>query len=806
MFYFDWLQKNNPTGKPDPFPALKNKFETTVPGLYCIGDLTGIPLIKLAAESGYELVQRFLNDTAFKKERQVKAADVFDLIIIGAGPSGVSAALRAAELGYKYLIIESNRMFSTIANFPTNKPIYVTPIDPPMNSALRFNDGTKESLLAELANDLKKKPLQIHEGETAQRIFQNSGLFTIQTTRASYTALRVVVAIGKTGNARTLGVPGERLPKVFTRLIDPGEFHDKDILVVGGGDSAVEAAVALARAGNRITFSYHKSTLSRPKAQNIETFEILAAKGSIVPMFGSTVKEVRPDDVILKDDNGEKIMPNQAIFALIGSEIPLDFFKRSTIGLEGEKHFADWLKIVTLLLFASVLYFGKSAPSVRVTGVLGFLKLPLGLLRETCPEMASGMLAWGSFIGLGVSTIFLISHYSKNQKQYFTSAWNSFKYSYYLVIILLFSYLYIAYKLLLLRPIFGDMGDWYTVVYSLTIAIFGLRRMAVKPTGYIKRQTITLMSVQVIPLFILPMFVFPILGAHGLLGGWVMQNVFPGGSYWRSFGLVLAWPLFIHNLATGQPTAFWLVLGILQSFVIIPCIVYRWGKGAYCGWVCSCGALAETLGDEYRTNAPHGVSAKKWENAGQMVLWSAALVTLLALFSGLKGNPWSSWASDAYGLVVDIIFAGVLGLGVYFFMSGRVWCRFFCPLAALMHIYARFSVYRIFANKKRCISCNICTKVCHMGIDVMNYANKGIPLNDVECVRCSACVVSCPLQVLTFGRIGAIDLKNSMHKPRPLPLTRGWPSGLPQKDIDMLIALEQKNMGTPKDSPLNKGH
>ena len=162
-----------------------------------------------------------------------------------------------------------------------------------------------------------------------------------------------------------------------------------------------------------------------------------------------------------------------------------------------------------------------------------------------------------------------------------------------------------------------------------------------------------------------------------LLGGWVMQNVFPGGSYWRSFGLVLAWPLFIHNLATGQPTAFWLVLGILQSFVIIPYIVYRWGKGAYCGWVCSCGALAETLGDEYRTNAPHGVSAKKWENAGQVVLWSAALVTVLAFFSGLKGNPWSSWASDAYGFVVDSIFAGVLGLGVYFFLSGRVWCRFF---------------------------------------------------------------------------------------------------------------------------------
>jgi NosR/NirI family transcriptional regulator, nitrous oxide reductase regulator len=806
VFYFNWLQKNNPTGKPDPFPALKNKFETTVPGLYCIGDLTGIPLIKLSAESGYELVQRFLNDTAFKKERQNKAADVFDLIIIGAGPSGVSAALRAAELGYNYLIIESNRMFNTITNFPTSKPIYVTPTDPPMNSALRFSDGTKESLLAEFTNDLKEKPLKIHEGETAQRIIQNSGSFIVQTTRESYTALRVVVAIGKTGNARTLGVPGERLPKVFTRLIDPGEFHDKDVLVVGGGDSAVEAAVALAEAGNRITFSYHKSTLSRPKAQNIESFKILAEKGIIVPMFGSTVKEIRPDDVILKDDNGDKIMPNQAVFALIGSEIPLDFFKRSNISLEGEKHFADWLKIVTLLLFASVLYFGKTASSVRITGIVGFLKIPFGLLRETWPKMVGGMLAWGSLIGLGVCAIYLIGHSVKNPKQYFTSAWNSFKYSYYLVIILLFSYLYVAYRLLLQRPIFGDMGDWYTAVYSLTIVIFGLRRMAVKPTGYIKRQTMTLMSVQVIPLFVLPMFVFPILGEHGLLGGWVMHNVFPGGSYWRSFGLVLAWPLFIHNLALGQPTLFWLLVGILQSFIIIPYIVYRYGKGAYCGWICSCGALAETLGDEYRTKAPHGLSAKKWENAGQVVLWSAGLVTLLALFSGLKGNPWSSWASDVYGLVVDIVFAGVLGLGVYFFMSGRVWCRFFCPLAALMHIYARFSLYRIFSDKKRCISCNICTKVCHMGIDVMNYANKGIPMNDVECVRCSACVVSCPLQVLTFGNIDAIDLQNSRHKLRPVPLTHGWPSGLVQKDIDMLIALEQMNRGTPKDSPLNKGH
>ena len=105
----------------------------------------------------------------------------------------------------------------------------------------------------------------------------------------------------------------------------------------------------------------------------------------------------------------------------------------------------------------------------------------------------------------------------------------------------------------------------------------------------------------------------------------------------------------------------------------------------------------------------------------------------------------------SYKWVVDVLMGGILGVGLYFKYSGRVWCRFACPLAALMHIYARFSRFRIFAEKKKCISCNVCTSVCHMGIDVMNFANKGLPMQDPECVRCSACVQSCPTGVLSFG-------------------------------------------------------
>ena len=101
-----------------------------------------------------------------------------------------------------------------------------------------------------------------------------------------------------------------------------------------------------------------------------------------------------------------------------------------------------------------------------------------------------------------------------------------------------------------------------------------------------------------------------------------------------------------------------------------------------------------------------------------------------------------------YYHVVDMFLAGIVGVGLYFWFSGRVWCRFFCPLAALMHIYARFSRFRIFADKKKCISCNVCTSVCHQGIDVMNFANKGLPMEDPECVRCSACVQTCPTGTL----------------------------------------------------------
>jgi NosR/NirI family nitrous oxide reductase transcriptional regulator len=749
--YLGWLQKNNPTGTVDRFPELSNRFETSVPGIYCIGDLTGIPLIKPAAESGFELVERLNTDETFQRRR---SPERLDLVIVGAGPAGVSAALRVQQLGFTYTIIEASRPFNTIMNYPVGKPIHVTPEEPPMRSALQFSDGAKETLIGQLQS--KTNSLDIHCGETVTHITADAHGFRVTSDRAEYPCLRVVVAIGKSGNTRRLNVPGDSLPKVFTRLIDPLHHQNQDILVVGGGDSAVEAAIALARAGNRVTLTYRKPELSRPKGKNIAAFQGLVATGAITPMLSSTVERIEPSTVTIRTTNGSQTIPNSVVYSLIGTEIPIKFFQRSKLRLEGERRAVDWLKIAALLLFAGIVYFGKKAPAAHATDINSFFMIPAGLFNQPWPAMINGLAAWGCFIGIIAAGSALAFHVATHPRQYVGTRWKAFKHGYFTAIFIVFASVYVNHGL------FGyDPGFWYTALYSLTIVVFGLRRMHVHPTGYIRRQTITLILIQVIPLFILPVFVFPYLGKHGYLGAWILREVFPDGSYWRAYGLILAWPLFIHNLAMGGPTLFWLITALVQTFVIIPFIVYRWGKGAYCGWICSCGALAETLGDEYRTAAPHGPAAKAAENSGQAVLLFAVVVTI---FTSLLGS--------AYNLAVDTILAGVLGVGVYFSLSGRVWCRFFCPLAALMHIYARFSIYRIIPDKSRCISCNICTKVCHMGIDVMSYAARGIPMDDVECVRCSACIVNCPMQVLTFGRVSKAGPAVAVTPP-------GWQNGLP---------------------------
>jgi polyferredoxin len=297
------------------------------------------------------------------------------------------------------------------------------------------------------------------------------------------------------------------------------------------------------------------------------------------------------------------------------------------------------------------------------------------------------------------------------------------------------------------------------------VVVFGIRRIRRRRTPYVTAQTLTLTAIQVLPLFLVPEIVLPQLAYHGLLPAGLADALFPAASYghgrefWRAYGLILAWPLNVYNLFTAEPLWWWIGIGFVQTCVLIPIGIAYFGKGVYCGWICSCGALAETLGDTHRHRMPHGPGWNRLNLAGQGIL-AIAVVLLIVRIAGWM-MPAGNWVDlhfdpllkERYKWIVDVFLAGVVGYGVYFWYSGRAWCRFFCPLAALMHVYARFSRFAIVSDKKKCISCNVCTSVCHQGIDVMNFANKGVPMQDPQCVRCSACVHSCPTGVLTFGRV-----------------------------------------------------
>ncbi len=822
--YFSWLQKGAPAGEVERYPEIDKNGETSVKGIFIAGDLTGIPLLKLAAEGGKKIISTIINDEVFKKNKNEKNdSEIFDVIIIGAGPAGISAGLEASKQNLKFKILESAQKFNTIVNFPRGKPIFAEPVDYDQQSALKINDGTKESLLKELENQIKDVVLPIDEGITVERIEMKNDHFELITKTEHYKALRIILAIGKSGNSRMLNVPGENFPKVFNRLFDPSDAKEHDVLVIGGGDSALETAIATSEYANSVTLSYRKSSFSRPKEGNAENLMQLVSSGKITLLMESEVNEIKENSVVLIDKDKRKVeLNNSMVFTMIGRELPVEFFKRSNIKMEGELSLTGKLQFLLLILVAGIIYFGKSSAlfykdmfgkvesfSDAVEYVFTaefwakFISLP-GIFVSTLSsdqvkiwsitKYINAPIAYLCFVAAVLLGVYLLIKFIKENYKIFSFDWKTFKYAYFILVAIFFALVFFSGRYFGLNVLGKSQSFWYTGLYSLTILIFGLRRIKIKPTRYIKLQTWSLILIQAFPLFILPEFVFPALGNAGLLGSsksFIMNQVFPNESYWRSYGFILAWPLNFSNLYNSNITTFWLLFSLFQTFVFIPFIVYKYGKGAYCGWICSCGAMAETLGDEYRTYAPHGAKAKKWENFGQWALLVAFIITALKLISILYNinlpilNEKVSYTADFlhkfYYLGIDVIFAGVLGVGVYFFLSGRIWCRFGCPLAALMHIYTKFSKYRIFSEKKKCISCNICTKVCHMGIDVMNFANKGIPMNDVECVRCSACVVNCPTQVLSFGALEKSDVDNNLYKEVEINLenkSANWGSGL----------------------------
>jgi len=759
--YTKWLHTQWPAGTVEKFPETNEDGSTNVLGIRITGDLTGIPLLKFAVDSGSKAVREILDEENFKARKE-SVSDILDLAIIGGGVSGIAAAVEARKAGLNLKVFEAKRPFSTVIDFPKGKPIHTYPTDMTPAGDFQVSADVKEALVDEMEGQRREYDIEViparidHLERKGDRVILYHGDDETRTQ-----ALRVIIAIGKSGNYRKLNCPGEELDKVYNRLHDPREFAGKEVMVVGGGDSAIESSIALAASGARVCLSYRGKQLSRPKPENIEKLNFLARKtsnrsaektarekeesngasGSVRLALGTTVKEIRDDKVTLLDqEKKENTVPNDVVFAMIGREAPLEFFRRSGIKIRGESSFKGWLAFAALLFFCIFIYTWKSG---------GFTETWLNPWPGNSAQLISSLGGWFESQVADRST--LLGTIAVSIKTH---------------------------------------SFYYTLLYSLCIILFGSLRIARRKTPYVTAQTSVLMAVQIFPLFLLPEVFLPWLGYNGFFtegcGRVFADNLFelyiPASdyvagnwpdwghprAYWRAYGFILAWPLMVYNVFSGSPLLWWIVIAFLQTCMIIPALIYFYGKGAYCGWICSCGALAETMGDTQRSKMPHGPFWNRLNMTGQVIL----LVAVMLLIIRISGWIWQdSWMARSfffildgknshgqlvnpfsYKWIVDIFLGGIVGVSLYFKYSGRVWCRFACPLAALMHIYTRFSRFRIFPDKKKCISCNACTGTCHQGIDIMNFANKGLPMEDPECVRCSACVQVCPTGVLTFGR------------------------------------------------------
>jgi thioredoxin reductase/ferredoxin len=723
--YAHWLHLRFPHGSTEKLPLTDAEGRTSLSGLWVTGDLRGIPLLKFAADSGARAVEAISAQLGKNPRGSGDSASEggLDLVIVGAGVSGMAAALEAKKRGLAFAIVEARHPFATLADYPKQKPIFTYPTDFEPSGDLSVKAGIKEALIEELEAQQRDAGIEVENARVTRVEKTRQGLKVHRQDQAPLLARHVIVAIGRSGDFRTLGVPGEDGPNVTHRLHDPGKFKGRRALVVGGGDSGVETALALANGGAQVTLSCRSKKLTRPKKENLEALHRLVDDGTLRLVLGSGIRSIDAEKVILttNNDQDEEVLENDVVFVMAGRNAPLDFFRRSGVAIRGEWRLPTYATLVAFLALCTAIYLWKAGGAV------------------TAFFQREGLFPFGMSPFVGATGAL-----SKT-----------------------------------LAITLKEPGFYYSLAYSLAIVLFGVDRMRRRKTPYVRLQTLTLMGIQVLPLFLLPYLLLPTLGHLGLFDGGalgaVADGLFPavgyghGREYWRAFGLILAWPLFIWNVFTDQPLWAWLFISFLQTFVLIPLLVFRWGKGAYCGWICSCGALAETLGDRHREKMPHGPFAKRLNLAGQIILALVLLIFLARILSWLfpqtdMGQALTTFyragLSDFallgiplnYQAVVDLLLAGILGVGLYFWFSGRVWCRFFCPLAALMHIYARFSRFSIFSEKEKCISCGACTQVCHQGIDVMHFASQGAPMNDPQCVRCSACVGECPTGTLFFGR------------------------------------------------------
>lgn len=312
--------------------TLTPAYETTIQNMFIVGELGGLALIKNAINQGRDCVDSVALRLVSAKSSN--SAGVYDLLIVGAGPAGISASLRAAEKKLNYLTLEESEIGGTVAKYPRQKLVLTSPVEFPTYGKFKKTEISKEQLLEFWQTVLKRTDFKCKTGEKVNNIVKaEDGNFTVTTGAGEHRARHVILALGKSGSPRKLGVKGEELSKVMYRLIEADHYINKKILIIGGGDSAVEAAMGLAsQVGNTVTLSYRQETFSRIKDRNTQRINDFMRKGKVKVIFNSNPVEILNDSVILDVKSARQTLPNDYVWIFAGGEPPTAFLKKIGIG------------------------------------------------------------------------------------------------------------------------------------------------------------------------------------------------------------------------------------------------------------------------------------------------------------------------------------------------------------------------------------------------------------------------------------------------------------------------------------------
>jgi dihydropyrimidine dehydrogenase (NAD+) subunit PreT len=316
-------------------PVMDEWHETSVPGMFVAGELTGMALVKNAVAHGRKVVDRIARRSA--GEPSAGPAGIYDVAIVGAGPAGLTAGALARERGLRAVLLEQEAdLGGTILHYPRRKLVLVQALEMPFLGTLREGEYEKEDLLETFQDLTRRASLNVRFGTKVTGARRSNGLFAVRTPIVEFPARFVVLALGRRGTPRKLGVPGEELSKVAYQLVDAASYEGKRILVVGGGDSAVEAAIGLARQrGNRVTLSYRREKLVRIKKKNEERITGLLANRRIEGAFGTEVEEIGPTSVRLKTPVGPREVPNDYVFVFAGGEPPFGLLRQMGVRFGG---------------------------------------------------------------------------------------------------------------------------------------------------------------------------------------------------------------------------------------------------------------------------------------------------------------------------------------------------------------------------------------------------------------------------------------------------------------------------------------